>query len=188
MESVCAFLGNNRDLDISMITVNLAMRQLKDRMTIRRLTEAMDTWGTPADRIGFEITERMLLSRDSAVKSTLKYLQKQGYPFLLDDFGTGYSNFSSVLEFPFSHIKLDKSLLHGEEDESCATIKMLIELFHRNGKKVVVEGVETAEHAEAMKALGADFLQGFYFARPMPVDEYREFIIGENMRGDGGSI
>lgn len=180
IESVCAFLGTNRSLPINMITVNLAMRQLKDRMTIKNMTSAVKLWETPMDKIAFEITERMLLSRDSTVISTLQYLRDQGYPFLLDDFGTGYSNFSSVLDFPFSHIKIDKSILYAEEAEDYLTIRALVEIFHKNGKMVIVEGVETEEQAKSMIELGADYLQGFYYAKPMPMNEFINFINDKN--------
>lgn len=180
IESVFAFLGTNRSLPINMISVNLAMRQLKDRMTIKNMVSAANLWETPIDRIAFEITERMLISRDSVVASTLQYLCDQGYPFLLDDFGIGYSNFSSVLNFPFSHIKIDKSFLYAEEEEEYSTIKVLVDLFHMNGKKVIVEGVETAEQAKSMIDIGVDYMQGFYYARPMPMNEYINFINEKN--------
>ena len=96
----------------------------------------------------------------------------------LDDFGTGYSNFSSVLDLPFEAIKLDRSLTAGLADspQSKLMADTIIPFFHELGDRVVAEGIETQRQAELALNCGADRLQGFLFARPMPEREFLDWL------------
>ena len=100
-------------------------------------------------------------------------LCRRSLNFYLDDFGTGYSNFSSVLDLPFEAIKLDRSLMVGLPDNPKARMMAdtIIPYFHKLGETVVAEGIESRQQAELALRCGADRLQGFYYARPMPEAE-----------------
>ena len=91
----------------------------------------------------------------------------------MDDFGTGYSNLSCVLDYPFNFIKVDRSLVkHAPEDpRTNLMLSTLTSLFHSLGKRIVVEGVENEAQAEYIKRCGADMIQGFHYARPMPQED-----------------
>lgn len=178
LDNVCAFLSQNPDMSIDSISVNLAMTQLIDRNLPSRLSILMDKWGLTHDRIKFEITERVFASDAVLVQEVLRDMVDQGFTFYLDDFGIGYSNFSNMMMFPFECIKLDKSLMDAMkvDDKSYLIVSTLINLFHKSGTYVVAEGIETYELAQKLSDLGADYLQGFYYARPMPKPELLDLL------------
>lgn len=177
MEKVCDLLERGLPGTLQGVSINLSMRQLSHPDFARDLFDLMRSKGIPVERLLLEITERMLISEDDAVRENFDQLARLDFRFFLDDFGTGYSNFSGVLQFPFTTIKLDKSLIKDLEEEKRRTsVEVLIDLFHRTGFEVVAEGIETEEQAEQLTAIGVDYLQGFYFARPMPEGELIRFM------------
>lgn len=96
----------------------------------------------------------------------------------LDDFGTGYSNIASVLDIPFGTIKLDKSLIWSaiEHPRSAIIVKNLTRAFQDLGLSVVAEGVENDEHVQLIKDCHIDYVQGFYYARPMDKEQTIKFL------------
>lgn len=184
MEKVCSFLGAHKELSLLGISVNLSMSQIAEPDFVDGVKRLLSEHSIPKEILKLEITERMLLGEDEKVQAALKQLADEGFHFFLDDFGIGYSNFSGVLNFPFTTIKLDKSLVDeiSVDEKSRLTVATLIELFHRAGMRVVAEGIETRQQAETLGEMGADFFQGFYFARPMPEEDYIQFLIEHNER------
>lgn len=178
MEKVCDFLENHHPGDLQGISINLSMDQLSNPNFTRELSALLERKKIPVESLMLEITERMLISDDPAVRENFEQLAKRNFRFFLDDFGTGYSNFSGVLYFPLTTIKLDKSLIQDlDTDQKHRTsVEMLIDMFHRTGFDVVAEGIETGEQARKLANLGVDFLQGFYYARPMPEDAFIHFM------------
>ena len=118
------------------------------------------------------------------VREIMTDLSRRKVNFLLDDFGTGYSNFSSVLDLPFEAIKLDRSLTAGLADspQSKLMADTIIPFFHELGDRVVAEGIETQRQAELALNCGADRLQGFLFARPMPEREFLDWLSAHGKR------
>ena len=105
----------------------------------------------------------------------------------LDDFGTGYASLTHLQKFPVDAIKIDQSFVRSiaTDSGSQAITSAVLELGRRLGKDVIAEGVETAEHAEILRAAGCRQAQGFYFARPMPPDQLVEFMAAERNRDIG---
>ena len=133
-------------------------------------------------RIKVEITERFLLHNAAHAQQQFAALSAIGIELYMDDFGTGYSNLSSVLDYPFNFIKVDRSLVqHAPEDQRAnLMLSTLISLFHSLDKRLIMEGVETEAQAEYMKRCGADMIQGFYYARPMPEKQLIRFFSEQN--------
>jgi EAL domain-containing protein (putative c-di-GMP-specific phosphodiesterase class I) len=102
----------------------------------------------------------------------LDELKKLGIRLSLDDFGTGYSSLAYLKEFPVDYVKIDQSFISdlGHDKASHAIVSKVIELAHLLELRVISEGVETAEQHRQVMALGSDFCQGFYFARPVPAE------------------
>ena len=94
----------------------------------------------------------------------------------LDDFGTGYSSLSYLKRFPVDGVKIDKSFVKGlgEDTTDEALVRMIIDLCHTLGLEVVAEGIETSEQAASLRDMGCDLGQGYYFARPLPSEEFTE--------------
>ena len=109
----------------------------------------------------------------------MKKLAESGYTFHLDDFGVGYSNFNCVLRLPLKTVKLDMTLTSTVEKSSESNnniVYILTDLFHDMGLNVVAEGAESSEHVEMLSSFGVDAIQGYFFARPMPLEKLKEFL------------
>lgn len=166
-------------LGIERVEVNLSGRQLIVPGIYKKLLNIIKEHDVPKDAILFEITESY--SRESAknyVLENIKGLTDQGIKLALDDFGTGYSTLINLIRLPCEIIKIDKSLLDNTMADLKSmvllknTVNMLIELK----KKIVVEGVETAEEAKMLKGLGVHYFQGYLYSKPVCAEDYISFL------------
>ena len=175
VHGACDLLQSGSVPELKQVSVNLTARQLLQPGITRRLLALLAEHGVEPRQIKLEITERTVTENGALVASVMQEMRDCGFEFMMDDFGTGYSNLSSTVSMPFAYIKLDKSLIDGicEDRDSGLMVSTLIPFFHKVGEKVVAEGIEKEEQAEAAVAFGADRLQGYYFAKPMPADELR---------------
>ena len=175
VHGACDLLQSGSVPELKQVSVNLTARQLLQPGITRRLLALLAEHGVEPRQIKLEITERTVTENGALVASVMQEMRDCGFEFMMDDFGTGYSNLSSTVSMPFAYIKLDKSLTDGicEDRDSGLMVSTLIPFFHKVGEKVVAEGIETEDQAEAAVAFGADRLQGYYFAKPMPADELR---------------
>lgn len=173
LEEVCRFLNTPEGQGLESVSVNLSMQQFADPSLAQRIHGIMAGHGVPHRRIKLEITERVLLNDREYMSAMMKEMSAQGFGFYLDDFGTGYSNLSSILDLPFEGIKLDKSIIDTfpANHRAATLVQACVALCHTFGTEIIVEGVETAEQADALARLGADRLQGYFYARPMPGEE-----------------
>ena len=178
IEQTCHALAENRDLDGMRASINLPMVHLVDPMFEDKLNKIVDKYKIPHDRISFEFTERVILEDLTLAEKNMRRLSKSGYTFYLDDFGVGYSNFNCVLRLPLKTVKLDMSLTSTTTNltENRNLVRMLTDLFHGMGLLVVAEGAENSEQVEILREFGVDGIQGYYFAKPMPLDTMRTFI------------
>lgn len=178
LEEVCEFLEHFQGT-IESVSINLSMQQFEDRNLAARIHDSLERHHLTPNKLKIEITERVLLQDMNYMKNVVESLTEDGICFYLDDFGTGYSNISSALSLPFECVKLDRSLLEDlpGNHKSEVFVKNMIETFRAMGQKVVAEGVERQEQVEILKSYGSDYIQGFYFGKPMPEDEFTAFIL-----------
>ena len=99
-------------------------------------------------------------------------MTESGFKFVLDDYGTGYSNLSRLKRCPFINIKLDMSIVWDYCKEPEEILPNMIQAFKYMGFKITAEGIENLEMADTMKNIGCDFLQGYYYSKPIPQDEF----------------
>ena len=110
--------------------------------------------------------------------SKLVKLKQLGFKLSIDDFGTGYSSLSYLVRFPLDVLKIDRSFIQHicSLDDKQAIVDAIIQMAHRLQMKVVAEGVETGPQAALLKSMGCDFIQGYYYSKPLPMDELIDFI------------
>jgi EAL domain-containing protein (putative c-di-GMP-specific phosphodiesterase class I)/FixJ family two-component response regulator len=132
--------------------------------------------------IVFEITEESLSEVAPAQLKNLYKMSLDGAIFSIDDFGTGLSNFSRLSRFPFSEIKIDRSIIHGCSGVSARRIlvKSIINMAHDMGAKAVAEGVEAVNDFAFLREIGCDEIQGYLVARPMKIDKFCAFVSDYN--------
>jgi len=128
--------------------------------------------------INIEITESLFLENFDKAISTLEKLKSSGFKISIDDFGTGYSSFSYLKDLPIVYLKIDISFVrHLLNDRKSKSItKTIIELAHNLDMRTIAEGVETKGQLEMLRSLGCDIVQGFWLAKPMPIEDLIDFI------------
>ncbi|MGM9632738.1 MAG: putative bifunctional diguanylate cyclase/phosphodiesterase [Eubacteriales bacterium] len=178
LEDVCNLFKSGRYPGLQYVSVNLSMRQFLDPHLPEEIVDYLEQRGLSTDKIKVEITERFLLHDAEYARWQMEKLHSLGIQVFMDDFGTGYSNLSSVLQYPFSFIKLDRSLIENIADNSHALtmVGSLIKLFGDMDMRVIAEGVETKEQADLLRSLGIDMIQGFYLSKPATVDNLEKYF------------
>ncbi len=132
------------------------------------------------EEINYEITESAYTVISEKGVEFLKAIRKEGAKLLIDDFGSGMSSFSTMRDYDFDIIKLDMGFVQkiGMDQKSNHILIALIDLAHHLEMKVVAEGVETREQAEFLKNYGCDYLQGYYFSKPVTQEEFEQLLDG----------
>jgi EAL domain-containing protein (putative c-di-GMP-specific phosphodiesterase class I) len=148
--------------------------------------EILDTYDLSPDDLMLEITESAYTGDSDQVISTAKELRGMGMGFRIemDDFGTGYSSLGMLTNLPIDALKLDMSFIRSAfgETRDVRMIELIIDIADYLHVPVVAEGVETEEQLETLKSMGADYIQGFYFSRPLSELQFLEFLDRHNRR------
>jgi len=158
------------------LNVNISARDLREPGFADGVKALLDEYGIPADRMVLEITETMALEPGQSVVN-LEQLRGYGIRVSLDDFGTGHSTLTLLHDCPIDEIKLDRSFTQAEIDGRVPVAAAVIHLAQALGLHAVAEGVETAEQAEQLLALGYTAAQGYRFARPMTADRFDVLLV-----------
>ena len=155
------------------VAVNLSPVQFEEGGLVQTVRDALDASGLDPHRLELELTETILMSDPDFVALQLDELKALGVSLALDDFGTGYSSLGYLWRFPFDKLKIDKSFVSslGEDEErSLQVLKTVVALGEVLGLGVTAEGVETASQAAEVDRLNIDFVQGFYYGRPVEAE------------------
>ncbi len=154
------------------VSVNLSPRQLADRSLVNSLVTAVHAAGGRPDWLELELTESMQLAEDAAYLERLRGLRQAGFQLALDDFGAGYSSFSYLSQVYFDRLKIDRALVQAAclAPERMAVTRSIIVMAHGLGLQVVAEGIETEAQRQLLQSQDCDLVQGFLFARPMPLE------------------
>ena len=160
------------------LTVNLSPKQVAQADLVKTVETTLAETGFPPDRLTLEITEGVVLEPDPLTISRLEALRDLGIQLAVDDFGTGYSALSYLRRLPVTVLKIDRSFVTGIADDPearsvCEAVVHLGEAFNMN---VVAEGIETADQATALIAMGCTIGQGFHFHRPLPPHDLKALI------------
>ncbi len=160
------------------IAVNLSARNLREENLVENIRQLQATWGVAAGLLELEITESMVMDDAESSLQVLRSLSDQGIPLYIDDFGTGYSSLSYLQKLPVDYIKIDQSFVRDMtiSKDSSLIVRSTIDLAHDLGHKVVAEGIETQEQWNQLAALGCDIAQGYFIARPMPAEEFPNWV------------
>jgi diguanylate cyclase (GGDEF)-like protein len=142
------------------------------------LRDAMVIWGVSPHRVTLEITEGAIIEDKESGFDNLLNLKNQGIHLSIDDFGTGYSSLSYFKHIPAAELKIDKSFVSAmmEDTQDLELVKIMIHMAHQFGLTVVAEGVEDRACMERLRELGCDYIQGYYFSRPLPAEEFESWV------------
>ncbi|MFP4168635.1 MAG: EAL domain-containing protein [Desulfonatronovibrionaceae bacterium] len=157
--------------------INLSGIQLKNKNFLPTLEQILNRTGADPDQIVLELTESVIMANAQEAISILQRLSSMRFRLAIDDFGTGYSSLSYLQKFPMDTIKIDRSFINNLHDQAGYNlVKTIVDLARNLGLQTVAEGIETREQLGILRDMGCVFAQGYYFARPMPLDEALEFL------------
>ena len=188
LEQVFRFVAEHdmQALGLSYIELNLSVAQCMESALPDKIQALQRKYNVDPRYINLEITETTFENISETVFENARRLIGMGYSFALDDYGIGYSNIQRVNHLPLKLIKIDKSML--DEISSSNGRKILehtVRMMQSIGKQLVVEGAETREVIGALEDMGCDYIQGFYFSRPLPEGDFIRFL--KAYRGERGT-
>lgn len=160
------------------VSINVSARQLNRKDDIEHFAKTVEDRGIDTSCIKIEVTETALVEDPDTAQTSLACLREKGFQIALDDFGTGYSSLSYLQKFPFDTLKIDRSFVHNmlAESSSMQIVNASIGLARGLELDVVAEGIEHREELERLRETQCTYAQGYYIARPMPLNEALAFM------------
>ena len=162
------------------IAVNVAPQQLLQASFVDQVALTLEQTGLDPSRLELEVTEATVIDDIDFTRATMTRLKRLGVRIAMDDFGTGYSSLATLRAFPFDQIKIDRSFIKDvhENRQNAAIVRSTLLLGEALDIPVLAEGAETSAEIEFLQAEKCDFVQGYYFGRPMSRDEMRDLVFG----------
>lgn len=178
VEEVSKFISSDefKSLGIDYIEVNLSVADCLDVELPKRIKSVIDNHSVSPKQMNFEITETVDVEYN-IIEKNINDLVEYGFNFSLDDYSTGFSNIIRFSKLPIHIVKIDKQLADGYNDDNMKSIiKNTFNMIIDSNRKIVVEGVETEDQAEAFIKYGCDYIQGYYYSKPLPKNEFIEYV------------
>ena len=179
-EKVCEFLKNTNavELGIHYVEVNLSVVQCEMADLADRLIAIIKKYGIDANLINLEITESASVTSRAVLLKNMQKLIEYGFTFSLDDFGKGQSNLMYVVEMPVSIIKLDYDMSKAffNTPKAKQVVRAVVSMAHGMNLKLVAEGIETKDEIDGMYNENIDYIQGYFYSKPLPMNDFLAFI------------
>ncbi len=179
-EKVCEFLkkGEADRYGLKQIEANISAAQFDYDNPAKFVIQLIEEYRIDPGKLNLEITETAAARNRDIMLKNMNVLIERGITFSLDDFGTGRSNIDYFVNMPVTIIKFDYSFTHSffENDKTKFVLTGMVDILHKLNMSVVAEGIETEEQMRVMKDMGVEYMQGYYFSRPVPEDEFITFL------------
>jgi EAL domain-containing protein (putative c-di-GMP-specific phosphodiesterase class I) len=168
----------NMGLEVMPVAINISGIQLSQKTFPDRIQTILDEFDLEPHMVEIELTETSLVNSVDKSFAILKQIREMGIGIAMDDFGTGYSSFSYLKDIPLSCLKIDKSFVFdlNKNDNVDKLVGSMVSIAHSLGLEVVAEGVEEKHQADYLVELGCEYLQGYYFSRPVPQNEIVDIL------------
>lgn len=187
LDSVVRFISESslEIYGIDYIEINLSLAQCIESDLQEKVLDILKKYSVSNDKINLEITETSENLNQEVIEKNIKGLTQKGISFSLDDYGTGYSNIWRITKLPFEIIKLDKSFVDDLNKPGMKiVISETISMLKKLNKKILIEGVETFEEFDYFRTVGCDYVQGYYFSKPLQKDDFIIFLKSFNLGQD----
>ena len=174
-----------RRLGISVpVSVNVSRVDMYDPNLVDTFKRLLDEFGLTSDELLLEITESAYTQDSNQIIGKVNHLRDLGFHIEMDDFGTGYSSLNMISTLPIDALKLDMTFIRNAFKDGGDTrlIEVIIDIADYLRVPVIAEGVETEEQLNTLKVMGCDLVQGYYFSKPVPPEEYETFIVEKKRR------
>ncbi|MBO4629951.1 MAG: EAL domain-containing protein [Treponema sp.] len=179
LEDVISFVAENNldELGLKYIEINLSVSQCIENNLSEKIMDLLTRYKVNPEKINLEITETSQEVNYNVIEQNITSLSQNGILISLDDYGTGYSNILRITRLPLDLIKLDKSFVDELEKPGMKTvINETVSMLKKMNKQILIEGVETYEDFDYFRNAGCDFVQGFYFSKPLSKADFIEFM------------
>ncbi|SCY09737.1 EAL domain-containing protein [Butyrivibrio sp. INlla14] len=178
VKKVCSDISEriHNGLDAVPVSINFSRLDLEATDMLKVLEDAVDEYDIPRDYIHVEITESMIVSDAELMSGMIERFRSTGYEVWMDDFGSGYSSLTVLKDYHFDTLKLDMSFLRSFDDKSKAIITSTVIMAKEIDIMTLAEGVENQEQVEFLKNIGCGRLQGYYYGKPMPINDFFDHI------------
>lgn len=186
IESVCKYMRKwlyKRKIEVS---VNLSRHDVLEPGFIDEIAKIVDEYAIPHALLHLEVTESAYMQNADLLIDKVNELRKAGFKVEIDDFGAGYSSLNTLKDIDVDKLKLDMKFLSGTDnlEKEKIIIAAIINMSHTLGLPVIAEGVETREQADMLLGFGCNEMQGYYFSRPVPADEYEKILIKGSLKNE----
>lgn len=160
------------------IAINISSIHFQQQNFLESIQKILEKNNTSAHNFEIEVTERTVMNSDSDTIRKLVRLKQLGFKLSIDDFGTGYSSLSYLVRFPLDYLKIDRSFIQQivSLDDKQAVVDAIIQMAHRLNMQVIAEGVESVQQLNILREMGCDYIQGYYYSKPVPMDGLIEFL------------
>jgi EAL domain-containing protein (putative c-di-GMP-specific phosphodiesterase class I) len=177
VSQVCAFIAKEHpeQKGVHRISINLSPAQCMNDQLAAELSDIVESYGVPFSMISFEITESSIEDH-YLIRKQMLTLKDRGANFSLDDFGTGTSNLVRLLDLPIGIVKFDRNLVNAYFSGKAKFLPDLVRMFQQAQMRIVTEGVETMEMLASLARIGCDFIQGYFFSKPVPYDQFMQYL------------
>lgn len=185
IDDVCRFIAREafRKSGLEYIEINLAVAQCLQPDLPEKIRACVEKYSIDFSQLNLEITERETIADQALFDRNIQKLADMGMMLSLDDYGTGYSNIQRITAMPLDIVKIDKSFVDKKDEQSMQTIiKKTITMMKDLNKEIVIEGIEDESSVDFFTNLDCDFIQGFYFSKPLPEDAFIEFCLSRNVQ------
>lgn len=183
-KKVCRFISENdmEKLGLDYIEINLSVVQCAYQSLALEYKKIINEYGIDTKYINLEITETGSIESRQILLDNMSELRKSGISFSLDDFGTGNSNLNYIMDMPVDIVKFDKEMTKSyfKNEKSQYIMDAAMHMIKGLKLKIVAEGIETEYQFNTMNNLGIDYIQGYYFSKPIPEDEFIEFVMARH--------
>ena len=168
----------NEGKNVLPMSINLSRAHLRNGEFIDRLLGLAEKYDIPTSLIELELSENVFMDDIEKLLSFIHKLKKLGYIISLDDFGAGYSSLNLLKDLPVDVLKIDSEFFRNNSDDKREKIiiESIVEMAKKLGMTVLTEGIETEEQCTFLEGIGCDLVQGFLFAKPMPIKEFEEIL------------
>lgn len=162
------------------VSINLSPLQFAQEDLVEDILLMLRRYGVSSRQIELEITETAMMTNLGKTVETLNQLVAAGITISMDDFGTGYSSLSYLKKFPVKTLKIDRSFIRDmmTDPSDAQLVETIILMAHNLGIGVVAEGVESREQLDMLMNCGCEQIQGYYFSKPLPMDDFLSYLVG----------
>jgi diguanylate cyclase len=182
LQQVCRDLQrlSTSGIELPRIAINLSARQFRQTDLVDQYRAVIQEMGIDPARIELELTESTIMRDIDIAVGMFQQLHTLGVRLAIDDFGTGYSSLNNLKHFPIDTLKVDRSFVRDipADKDDAAIVTAIVAMAKSLQLEVVAEGVESSEQLEFLRRLGCEIVQGYYFSKPLPFDEFCQLLAG----------